>query len=170
MSDISTEITRLQNAKSKLIEFGNTFCPKLFDSSDPVTIDNIAEALASFASKVTGTVLIKNVSNSDTLQPLIASAETQQRPIVIFVNGPTAMVANLGAIKISESCGAIFVRIMSTFSYPLGNYDVSTLTQGDVCIIDPFTSDVTKLNFAGAPTNAAKQTLSVINSILIGRV
>lgn len=170
MSDISTEITRLQNAKSKLIEFGNTFCPKLFDSSDPVTIDNIAEALASFASKVTGTVLIKNVSNSDTLQPLIASAEVQQRPIVIFTNGPTEMVVNLAAIKISESCGAIFARLMKGFSYPLGDYNISQAAQGDVYIINPFTLDVTKLNFAGAPTNAVKQTLSVINSILIGRV
>lgn len=170
MSDISTEITRLQNAKSKLIEFGNTFCPKLFDSSDPVTIDNIAEALASFASKVTGIVIIKTVSDSNTLQPLITSAEAQQRPIVIFTNGPVAMVQNLATIKILESCGAVFVRITKGFSYPLGNYDISQLTQGDVLIMNPFTLDITKLNFAGVPANAARGTLSAINSMLIGRV
>ena len=169
MSDISTEITRLQNAKSKLIEFGNTFCPKLFDSSNPVTIDNIAEALASFASKVTGTVLIKNVSNSDTLQPLITAAETQERPVVIFVAAPAAMVQNVSAIPISLSCGAVFVKLTNKFSYQLGDYNISGSVVGDIYIINPLTLDVTKANFNRVPDNVVGWTLNTINSMLVGR-
>lgn len=153
MSDISTEITRLQNAKSKLIEFGNTFCPKLFDSANPITIDNIAEALTSFASKITGAVIVKTVSNSVTLQPLITAAETQERPVVIFVAAPAEMVQNLSAIPISQSCGAVFVKLTNKFSYQLGNYNISESKAGDIYIINPFTLDAIKANFSGVPDN-----------------
>lgn len=171
MSDISTEITRLETAKNTLVTAMNTICPKLFNSDTPPTIDNIANVIASFQTKLSGTILIHSVASVDTLESLLTKAQNEQRPVVIFMIINTSLATNLSTIKIKESYGAYFINLKTRISYTIGDYSLSDSEVGDVYILDPteiFESApafLQKFNVSAIEATAAKHILSTVASL-----
>jgi len=138
MSDISTEITRLENAKATLIALGNNLIPGLFDKDDPPTIDRIALLL--------NNNLKTAASDNITIFPAATEAEYNQIkedtlirdkiPLVVFYNN-TGVGAQISVLKTKDVCGARFVNATTRPSDVYGNVSLSNGVGGDIYVIDP---------------------------------
>lgn len=158
MSDISTEITRLKNAKSNLISICNSLTSKSVSTTNPPTIDNILKLLQTIIGTPANAKMEAGVSTVSILNMHQKTSKDQQRPLV-YIYSPSQEVgeAITGTI-VSEFHAAMFCAGTQKLSTTLGTYNLAEATTNDIFFIDP-NGTVTKWNAERFASNIIKSTI-----------
>ena len=158
MSDISTEITRLKNAKSNLISICNSLASKSVSTTNPPTIDNILKLLQTIIGTPANAKMEAGVSTVSILNMHQKTSKDQQRPLV-YIYSPSQEVgeAITGTI-VSEFHAARFCAGTQKLSTTLGTYNLAEATTNDMFFIDP-NGTVTKWNPNQLASNIIKSAM-----------
>ena len=158
MSYISTEITRLKNAKSNLISICNSLASKSVSTTNPPTIDNILKLLQTIIGTPANAKMEAGVSTVSILNMHQKTSKDQQRPLV-YIYSPSQEVgeAITGTI-VSEFHAAMFCAGTQKLSTTLGTCNLAEATTNDIFFIDP-NGTVTKWNAERVATNIIKSAI-----------
>ena len=158
MCDISTEITRLEKAKTSLITLGNRLVPGLFDKDDPPTIDRIALLLNNnLKTAASDNVSILSAATENEFNQIKEDTLTKDKiPLVVFYSN-TAVGLKISSLETKDVCGARFVNAVTRISATFGNVSLNSGVGGDVYVIDP--NGVECIYIAGAGVSGAVDTL-----------
>lgn len=145
MSDISTEITRLKDAKSDLISICNSLASKSVSTTNPPTVDNILKLLQTIIGTPANSKIEAGISTTYILDMYKKTCKAQQRPLVYIYNPSQTVVKAITGSTVSEFHAAMFCAGTQKLSTTLGTYNLAEAITNDMFFIDP-NGTVTKWN------------------------
>lgn len=158
MSDISTEITRLKDAKSDLISICNSLASKSVSTTNPPTIDNILKLLRTIIGTPAYAKIEYGISSAYVLNMYKKTSKVQQRPLVYIYNPSQAVGAAINNTSVSDFHAAMFCAGTQKISATLGTYNLAEATTNDMFFIDP-DGTVTKWNPNQASSSVIKSAI-----------
>ena len=158
MSDISTEITRLKNAKSNLISICNSLASKSVNTTNPPTVDNILKLLQTIIGTPANAKMEAGISATYILDMYKKTCKDQQRPLVYIYNPSQAVGQAIAGSTVSEFHAAMFCAGTQKLSTTLGTYNLAEATTNDMFFIDP-NGTVTKWNAGNFSSNIIKSAI-----------
>ena len=158
MSDISTEITRLKDAKSDLISICNSLASKSVSTINPPTVDNILKILRTINGTPANAKIEAGISTTYILDMYKKTCKDQQRPLVYIYNPSQAVGQAITGSTVSEFHAAMFCAGTQKLSTTLGTYNLAEATTNDMFFIDP-NGTVTKWNPNQLASNIIKSAI-----------
>lgn len=158
MSDISTEITRLKDAKSDLILICNSLASKSVSTTNPPTIDNILKLLRTIIGTPAYAKIEAGISSTYILDMYKKTGKAQQRPLVYIYNPSQTVGEAITGSTVSEFHAAMFCAGTQKLSTTLGTYNLAEATTNDIFFIDP-NGTVTKWNAERFSSNIIKSAI-----------
>lgn len=158
MSDISTEITRLKDAKSDLISICNKLASKSVSTTNPPTIDNILKLLWTIIGTPAHAKMEAGISATYILDMYKKTCKDQQRPLVYIYNPSQAVGTVVAGSTVSDFHAAMFCAGTQKLSTTLGTYNLAEVTANDMFFIDP-NGTVTKWNPNQMSSSVIKSTI-----------
>ena len=158
MSDISTEITRLKDAKSDLISICNILALKSVSTTNPPTVDNILKLLRTIIGTPANAKIEAGISATYILDMYKKTCKDQQRPLVYIYNPSQAVGQAIAGSTVSEFHAAMFCAGTQKLSTTLGTYNLAEAITNDMFFIDP-NGTVTKWNPNQLASNIIKSTI-----------
>lgn len=158
MSDISTEITRLKDAKSNLISICNSLASKSVSTTNPPTIDNILKLLQTIIGTPANARMEAGISSTYILDMYKKTGKAQQRPLVYIYSPSQAVGEAITGTTVSEFHAAMFCAGTQKLSTTLGAYNLAEATANDIFFIDP-NGTVTKWNAERFASNIIRLTI-----------
>lgn len=136
MSDISTEITKLKDAKSNLISICNSLASKSVSTTNPPTVDNILKLLRTIIGTPANAKIEAGISTT-ILDMFKKTCKDQQRPLVYIYNPSQTVGQAIAGSAVSEFHAAMFCAGTQKLSTTLGTYNLAEAITNDMFFIDP---------------------------------